>query len=133
MPVTRSNREAGRTAVTPSSSSNNRDPRPSIKTQDLGVGCIVWLPSKRNDDKSIKSIREFCCTNRELQESGYNHPVATSVREPTYNSHKPCPNCSNLRTGHLDPKGFQNLTSWHMVTSLIEVASQTSCCAGRET
>jgi hypothetical protein len=43
------------------------------------------------------------------------------------------PDYSNLRTRHLDPKVFQNLTSWHMVTSLIEVARQTFCCAGRGT
>ena len=76
MPVTRSTHEAGGMAITPPSLSNNWNPRPNINAQEFGVGCIVWLPSRGDDDgKNIKCIREFCCSHRELQEGGYNHPV----------------------------------------------------------
>jgi hypothetical protein len=73
MPVIHSRHEVGETAIAPSPSCN---PRPSIETRHLGVGCIVWLPSiGDDDDKRIKCIKESCCFNRELQDGGYNHPV----------------------------------------------------------
>jgi hypothetical protein len=61
---------------------NNQNPRPHIEVEHLGVGCIVWLPSREDDDKSIKCIREFCCSNRELSEGGYNHPVVVIKVNP---------------------------------------------------
>ena len=71
-------------AIIRPSPSNNRNPWPHIKVQHLGVGCIVWLPSRGDDsDKSIKYIREFCCSNRELQGSGYNHPVVVLKVSPS--------------------------------------------------
>jgi len=75
MPATRISHEAGGNAIIRPSPSNNQNPRSHIKEQHLGVGCIVWLPSRGDDDKSIKCIRELCCSNQELQAGGYNHPV----------------------------------------------------------
>jgi hypothetical protein len=83
MPITRGSHEAGRTAVT--STSHNRNPRPSLRVQDLAVGCVVWLPCKEDDDKTVKCIRELCCFNRELNEGGFNHPVVVlEVREDCF-------------------------------------------------
>ena len=75
MPATRISHEASENAIVPSSPSNNQNPRPHIKVQHLGVGCIVWLPSRGDGDKSIRCVREFCCSNQELHERGYDHPV----------------------------------------------------------
>jgi hypothetical protein len=72
---TRISHEASGNAIIRPSPLNNRRPRPHVKVQHLGVGCIVWLPARRDENKSIKCIREFCCSNGELQEGGYDHPV----------------------------------------------------------
>ena len=48
----------------------------------LGVGRIVWLLSREDDNKSIKCIREFCSSNRELSEGGYNYPVVVIKVNP---------------------------------------------------
>lgn len=76
MSARRSSHEDGRTKFAPPSPSNDRRPRPSIKTRNLGMGCIVWLPPKRDDDdRDIRCTREPCCDHRELQKEGYDHPV----------------------------------------------------------
>ncbi|PVH70752.1 hypothetical protein DL98DRAFT_521432 [Cadophora sp. DSE1049] len=84
MPATRISHEAGGNAIVRPSSSSNQNPRSHIKIQHLGVGCIVWLPSRGDDDKSIKCIRELCCSNRELQDGGYNHPVVVLKVSPNH-------------------------------------------------
>jgi len=66
--------EASGNAAIRLSPSNNRNLTPNIKVQHLGVGCIVWLLSRGDDnDKSIKCVRYFYCSNWELQ-GGYDHP-----------------------------------------------------------
>lgn len=82
MPATLVNLEASGDAIVRPSPPNNRNSRPHIKVQHLGVGCIVWLPSRGDDDKGIKCIREFCCSNRELQGGGYDHPVVVLKVSP---------------------------------------------------
>jgi hypothetical protein len=74
MSATRISYEASGNSIIRPSPSSNQNPRPHIKIQHLGVGCIVWLPSRGDDDRSIKCIRELC-SNQELQDGGYNHPV----------------------------------------------------------
>jgi hypothetical protein len=82
MPATWVSYEADGNAIVRPPPSNNRNPRPRIKVQQLVVGCIVWLPSRGDDDKSIKCIAEFCCYGQELQDGGYNHPVVVLKVSP---------------------------------------------------
>ena len=82
MPATRISREAGGNAIMRPPPSNNQNQRSRIKVQHLKVGCIVWLPSREDDDESIKCIRELCCSNQELQDGGYNHPVVVLKVSP---------------------------------------------------
>jgi uncharacterized Zn-finger protein len=82
MPAIQISPEASGNTIIRPSPSNNQNLRPHIKVQHLGVGCIVWLPSRGDDDKSIKCIREFCCSNRELQEGEYDHPVVVLKVSP---------------------------------------------------
>ncbi|KAH6679310.1 hypothetical protein B0J14DRAFT_294746 [Halenospora varia] len=50
--------------------------RPEVRIEQLGEGCIVWLPAKdENEPGTITCIRNSCCSNRELTKGGYNHPV----------------------------------------------------------
>ncbi|KAF7855389.1 hypothetical protein EAF04_010132 [Stromatinia cepivora] len=48
-------------------------PRPRVRSGDLCVGCIVWLPLD-GYDKSIKCCKRKCC-GKGLAEDGYNNPV----------------------------------------------------------
>jgi hypothetical protein len=43
---------------------------------------MVWLPSREDDNRGIKCGREFCCSNRELPEGGYDHPVVVLKVSP---------------------------------------------------
>jgi hypothetical protein len=53
-----------------------RDPRPEVRIEQLGEGCIVWLPAKdENETRAITCTRDSCCSNRELTKEGYNYPV----------------------------------------------------------
>ncbi|EMR88680.1 hypothetical protein BcDW1_2673 [Botrytis cinerea BcDW1] len=58
--------------LTPPPSDENF-PRPKVRSGDLCVGCIVWLPSE-GFDKSIKCCKRDCC-GKGLGEDGYNNPV----------------------------------------------------------
>ncbi|KAH6700618.1 hypothetical protein BKA61DRAFT_529714 [Leptodontidium sp. MPI-SDFR-AT-0119] len=49
--------------------------RPPLRSEDICVGCIVWLPIKENHGPSIKCRKDGCCGNEELKDEGYNHPV----------------------------------------------------------
>lgn len=49
-------------------------PRTKVRSGDLCVGCIVWLPSDGND-KSLKCCKRNCC-GKGLAEDEYNNPVA---------------------------------------------------------
>jgi hypothetical protein len=90
MSATRISYEAsGNSTIRPLPSSN-QNPRSHIKIQHSGVGCIVWLPSKRDDGKSIKCIRELCCSNQELQDGGYNHPVIVLKVSPNNSGDAVC-------------------------------------------
>jgi hypothetical protein len=52
------------------------DPRPQVRIEQLGEGCIVWLPAKdENETRTITCIRDSCCSNGELTKEGYSHPV----------------------------------------------------------
>ena len=83
MPAIHISHEASGTAASRPLPSNDRNPRPNIKVQHLGVGCIVWLSSRGGgNDKNIRSIRKFYCSNRELQESRYDHPVVVLKVSP---------------------------------------------------
>jgi hypothetical protein len=48
-------------------------PRPKVRSCDLCVGCIVWLPSD-SCDKSVKCCKKNCC-GKVLGEDAYNSPV----------------------------------------------------------
>lgn len=55
-------------------------PRPEVRIEQLGEGCIVWLPAKdENEARAITCIRDSCCSNRELTKEAYNHPVLWSI------------------------------------------------------
>ncbi|RDL37682.1 uncharacterized protein BP5553_05115 [Venustampulla echinocandica] len=57
-------------------SNSARNRRPKVVLEQLGEGCIVWLPTKdENDDGTIKCIKERCCENKELHSEGYGHPI----------------------------------------------------------
>ena len=76
MPAIQISHEASGNSIIRPSPSNNRNPRPNIQVQHLGVGYIVWLPSKGDDDDtSIICIRDHRCSNRELHEHVYDHLV----------------------------------------------------------
>lgn len=50
--------------------------RPSLKKNDLCVGCIVWLPAKLESDGALVCSRgKTCCNGKKLNDEGYNHPV----------------------------------------------------------
>ncbi|TGO58266.1 hypothetical protein BELL_1301g00010 [Botrytis elliptica] len=56
--------------------------RPSLKKNDLCVGCIVWLPSKLESDGELVCNRgKSCCNGRCLDDEGYNHPVVILEHE----------------------------------------------------
>lgn len=62
--------------ATPSDVLPTNNLRPEVRIEQLGEGCIVWLPAKdENEPGTITSIRNSCCSNRELTKGGYNHPV----------------------------------------------------------
>ncbi|ESZ92047.1 hypothetical protein SBOR_7577 [Sclerotinia borealis F-4128] len=48
-------------------------PRPRVRSGDICVGCIVWLPSDGRD-KNIKCCKRNCC-GKGLGEDGYDSPV----------------------------------------------------------
>jgi len=49
--------------------------RPKVKSGDLCVGCIVWLPPRNLQHEAIKCCKIGCCDREELDDRGYNHPV----------------------------------------------------------
>ncbi|KAF7920789.1 uncharacterized protein EAE98_008818 [Botrytis deweyae] len=56
--------------------------RPSLKKNDICVGCIVWLPSKLESDGDLVCNRgKSCCNGRCLDDEGYNHPVVILEHE----------------------------------------------------
>jgi hypothetical protein len=51
-------------------------PRLKVKIRELGEGCILWLPEKKeNDSGRIICIKDSCFSGSELDDEGYNHPV----------------------------------------------------------
>ncbi|PMD28802.1 hypothetical protein L207DRAFT_642860 [Hyaloscypha variabilis F] len=76
MPRTQRRQERQATLSDVLPSNTWRDPRPEVRIEHLGEGCIVWLPAKdENETGTITCIRDSCCSNRELTKEGYNHPV----------------------------------------------------------
>ncbi|PQE06263.1 hypothetical protein CJF30_00005215 [Rutstroemia sp. NJR-2017a BBW] len=55
---------------------NQHNPRPKVRIQSIGEGCILWLPARNeNESGKIICIRDSCCSGSELDNEGYNHPV----------------------------------------------------------
>jgi hypothetical protein len=59
-------------------SSNQRN---SVGIEQLGEGCIAWLPFRGDEDGIIKCIRDSYRFNSELDEESYNHPVLVLRKE----------------------------------------------------
>jgi len=74
-----------RPPTTPQPSNDSR--RRELNPGDVGVGCILWLPLKEETNDSV-----FCtkgtCPREELNEGGYNHPVAVLSFRQRENSSK---------------------------------------------
>jgi len=112
MPATRISREAGGNAIMRPPPSNNQNQRSRIKVQHLKVGCIVWLPSREDDDESIKCIRELCCSNQELQDGGYNHPVVVLQVSRNYFGDVVCSTVQGRHLYLLSPDSYCSNMTW---------------------
>ncbi len=60
--------------------------RPRLISGDVCVGCIVWLPPRKDHEPPILCKREGCCGGEVLQDEGYNHPVVVLKIRQSENS-----------------------------------------------
>jgi hypothetical protein len=61
--------------VAAQSPGDERLSRPHLRSGDVCVGCIVWLPPRGDHEQPIMCNREGCCGREILEDAGYDHPV----------------------------------------------------------